>query len=159
MGAPKSVVKLSKNGVTYTSNVEYAEWTMKELCRAALRDVARFVRRKFGEEYYHQLHRHSGEGRKAISAKVLASESTKYPRVDIGIRHAAPGKPVPGFYTYFHEVGTSKHKKLGILARVVESNIPQIVEIESRYLTALEDEAKALALIGSEDDMEVEDDG
>lgn len=153
MPAPKSVVKIKKNGIEYTSNVDRAAWTMKELCRAALRDVAKFVRKRFGEEYYKEFHKYSGQGKKAISAKVWASNSTKFPRVDIGIKS---GK-VPGFYTYFHEVGSSKERGRGILKRTVESNIANIVEIESKYLSALEDEAAALRLLESEDDLEEED--
>lgn len=157
MPVPKSVIKLDKNGVTYTSNVDAASYTIRELTRAALRDVGKFVRRKFMDEYYTVFRKHTGRGKKAISFVVLASNSTLYPRVEIGVKHSANGKPVPGFYTYFHEVGTSKEPKRGILKKIVEGNIAQIVEIESKYLTALEDEAAALRLIESEAEYTSED--
>jgi len=45
MSMPKSVVKFKKGEVEYTSNVDACEYTLKELSRAALRDVARMARR------------------------------------------------------------------------------------------------------------------
>ena len=41
--------------------------------------------------------------------------------------------------------------KLGILRGTVNDNIQKIVEIESQYLSALEDEAAALAMIDEEE--------
>ena len=52
MSAPKSVVKIDKNGVKYTSDVEFCEYSIKELTRAALRDVGKFIKRQFRENYY-----------------------------------------------------------------------------------------------------------
>lgn len=39
MSVPSSVTKITKDGVEFTSNVDRVNYTMKELCRAALRDV------------------------------------------------------------------------------------------------------------------------
>ena len=44
MSAPKSVTKINKNGVTYTSNVDACQYYLHELNRAALRDVGKFVK-------------------------------------------------------------------------------------------------------------------
>ena len=41
--------------------------------------------------------------------------------------------------------------KLGLLQKTVNENIPKIVEIESKYLSALEDEARALALVSEQE--------
>jgi HK97 gp10 family phage protein len=152
MGAPKSVVKVKKNGVEYTSNVDAAEYYIFELSRAALRDVGKFVRTKWKENYYSHFQKHSGDAGKAVSSVVLSGKKTKYPRVEIGLKQ---GK-IDGFYAYFQEFGTSKTPKLGILTDTVESNIATIVEIESKYLSGLESEAAALALISSEGDYEDE---
>lgn len=152
MSAPKSVVKVKKNGVEYTSNVDACEYYLFELSRAALRDVAKFVRAKWKENYYAHFKKHTGDAGRAISSVVLSGAKTKYPRVEIGLKQ---GK-IDGFYAYFQEFGTSKTPKLGILTETVESNIAQIVEIESKYLSGLESEAAALALISSEGDYEDE---
>lgn len=152
MSAPKSVVKVKKSGVEYTSNVDACQYYLHELNRAALRDVAKFVKAEFRKAYYSIFKRHSGDGGRSISYVVLASKSTTAPRVEMGLKH---GK-VDGFYSYFQEFGTSKTPKLGLLTHAVEDNVAKIVEIESKYLSGLEDEATALSLI---DEKEYEEDG
>ena len=152
MSVPKSVTKINKNGVTYTSNVDAAQYYIYELNRAALRDVGKFVRKTFREAYYAIFKRHTGDGGKSVNFVVLSSKDTKYPRVEIGLKK---GK-VDGFYAFFQEFGTSTQPRLGLLTSSVENNIPKIIEIESKYLSALNDEAQALALI---DEGEYKDDG
>lgn len=153
MSAPKSVTKLNKNGVTYTSNVAAAEYYIHELTRAALRDVGKFVKKTFREKYYSIFQRHTGDGGKATNYVVLSSKSTTNPRVEIGLKK---GK-VDGRYSYFQEFGTSKTPKLGLLTASVEENIPTIIEIESKYLSGLESEAEALSLINEKEYSDNED--
>ena len=50
--------------------------------------------------------------------------------------------------------GNDFARNLGILRNTTYDNIPTIVEIESKYLSALESEAAALAMIGSEGDYQ-----
>lgn len=150
MSAPKSVVKVKKNNVEYTSNVDACQYYMFELSRAALRDVGKFIRSRFRTVYYTHFKRHSGDGGKAVSYVVFSNKDTKYPRVQVGLK---TGKQ-DGFYAYFQEFGTSRQPKLGLLSHVVQDNIQTIVEIESKYLSGLDDEAKALAMIDSEDEYE-----
>lgn len=158
MAAPKSVTKINKDGVYFESNVDWCQYTIKELCRAALKDVGKFVRREFKKAYYEHFKKHTGNAPKAVKYTVFSSASTNYPRVDIGLPHSAPGKPVPGFYSFFQEVGTSKQPKLGILSNTVQKNVATIVKIESQYLTALQDDAEALALIDEKEESSEEDD-
>lgn len=152
MSAPKSVTKINKNGVTYTSNVDACQYYIHELSRAALRDVGKFIRTKWRQIYYEHFTRHSGDGGKATNYNVIASKSTQFPRVQVGLK---TGK-VDGFYAYYQEFGSSKQPRLGLLTGLVEDNVATIVEIESKYLSALESEAEALALI---DESEYSDDG
>lgn len=159
MSTPKSVVKISKNGVVYESSVDKCQYYLFELTRAALRDVGKFVIKKFREMYYASFHRHTGDGGKATRYKVISGKNTKYPRVEIGLPHSGKGKEVKGFYSYFQEFGTSNTPKLGLLTRAVEDNISEIVKIESQYLSALEDEAAALSMINEEDYEGGADDG
>ena len=159
MSAPKSVTKINKDGVYFESNVDWCEYSIKELCRAALKDVGKFVRREFKKTFYERFKKHTGNAPKAVKYIVFSSENTQYPRIDIGLPHSSNGKPVQGFYSFFQEVGTSKQPKLGILTETVEKNVATIVKIESQYLSALEDEAKALELIDErEQDSSEEDD-
>lgn len=150
MPTPKSVVKFSKNGVEYTSEVDKCEYFIFELTRAALRDVSKYVRKKFKESYYTHFKKHSGNAGRAASAKVWSSANTQYPRVDIGLK---TGK-VAGFYAYFQELGSSNTKRLGLLQKAVEDNVDEIRKIESQYLSAIENESEAERLI---DESETED--
>lgn len=149
MSAPKTVTKITKNGVEFTNNVDYCSYTIKELCRGALRDVAKFVRSEFKNSYYQHYNKMSGNAGKAVSAKIWSSENTKFPRVDLGL------KGVKGFYGFFQEVGASNVQKLGLLQHAVEDNIPTIIEIESKYLSAIESDAEAL-IDESETDIDEE---
>ena len=152
MSAPKSITKINKNGVTYTSNVDACQYYLHELNRAALRDVGKFVKKRFREVYYQHFQKHSGDGGKAVNYVVMSSAKTTAPRVEIGLKS---GK-VDGFYAYFQEVGSSNQPRLGLLESCVEDNIAQIVEIESKYLSGLESEAQALSMI---DEGEYNSDG
>ena len=154
MSIPKSVVKVKKNGVEYTSNVDKCQYYMFELARAALRDAAKFCVKRFRENYYSVFKRHTGDAGRATKYKVYSNKNTKYPRVEIGLKNG----PVPGFYAYFQEVGSSKQPKLGLLTKTVQSNIAEIIKIESQYLSALEDEARVQQLI-SEKEYEGDADG
>lgn len=153
MSAPKSVVKFKKEGVTYTSNVDACQYYIHELSRAALRDVGRFIRNKWKGVYYSYFNKHSGDAGKAVNYYVMASKNTIYPRVQVGLK---TGK-VDGFYAYFQEFGTSKQARLGLLSGMVEDNVQQIVEIESKYLSALNDSDSAAEALC--DESEYSDNG
>ena len=152
MSVPKSVTKINKNGVTYTSNVDAAQYYIFELNRAALRDVAKFVKRTFRDAYYSHFDKETGKAGRATTSAVLSNKDTKYPRVEIGLKKST----VQGVYAYEQEFGPSTTPRLGLLTHAVEDNIPKIIEIESKYLSALNDEAQALALV---DEREHIDDG
>lgn len=152
MSVPKSVVKVKKGNVEYTSNVDAAQYYIFELNRAALRDVGKFVRAKFRESFYEHFKRNTGDAGRATSAVVLSYKDTKYPRVEIGLKKSQ----LKGVYGYEQEFGTSGIPKLGLLRNAVEDNIPKIIEIESKYLSGLEDEATTLSMISEE---EYEEDG
>lgn len=147
MSVPKSVVKVKKDGVEYTSNVDACQYYIFELNRAALRDVAKFVRAEWKKAMYEKFEKHTGRAGGVVKSVVLSNKKTKYPRVELGLKNGKPN----GFYGFYQEFGSSRTPKYGILTDAVESNIPKIIEIESKYLSALEDEAQALALISEEE--------
>ena len=147
MSVPKSVVKISKKGVTYTSSVDRASYTIRELTRAALRDVGRFVSRtcNTAAQKLPGLKRSRRvRGRTSAFQYWVRKRETD---LQVGIKHNT-------WYGADQELGTKNQPKRGILRGSVESNVAQIVEIESQYLSALEDEAKALRLAESEDDYQ-----
>ncbi len=148
MSVPKSSIKLRKDGVIYESNVEAAEYYTFELCRAALRDVAKFVKKDFRARFYSHFGRRTGEAGKVLSSKVWASASTKYPRVEIGMKPGAKG-----FYAFFQEFGaynpkTKQHiPQLGLFRKTAYENIDTITKIQAQYLSYLNNEQKARQFI------------
>lgn len=136
MAVPKSVTKvISKNGVRveFKSNVNKTEYYLFELCRAALRDVAKFVRKEFIYNFNENFRKRTGTYRKGLSSRVFSGKDTKYPRVDMGLSNRSS----KGFYAFFQEVGTLEIPRLGLLQHAVEDNVETIVQIESQYLSAL----------------------
>ena len=147
MSVPKSVVRFSKDGVTYTSSVDRASYTIIELTRAALRDVGKYVARTA-----------NSKGMKLMglkkSRRVRGRTSTfryNVPWAKSGLPHLEVGVTHNTWYGVEQELGTSNQPKRQILRNSVHDNIAQIIEIESKYLSALEDEAKALSLISDEE--------
>lgn len=150
MAGFKSVVKIKKDGVEYVSNVDACQYFLFELSRAALRDVGKLITTRFRSKYYQTFGRHTGNAGRVTKYKVNASKKTKYPRVEIGLKTGRN----KGFYGYFQELGTSKTPKLGLLEIVAHENVAEIIKIQSQYLSGLESEAAALAMIDSEEDYD-----
>ena len=136
MSLPKSVVKIKKDRVEFTSNVDRVSYTIRELTRAALRDVGKLVCKRTRQ----QIKRRTGRLSKNIQYWVRKKEGDLL----VGFK---PG----GFYGGFQELGTEKQSKVGALSNAVKENINTIRDIEGKYLSAIEDEQKALRLIEEEE--------
>ncbi len=144
MSVPKSVMKINNDGVQYVSSCDRAQYTITELTRAALRDVGKYVCKQFRQSYYSHFHKITGNTGKNTQYWVRRDKETPY--LQVGIKPKA-------FYSCFQETGSRKTPKLALLLHSVTDNVAKIVQIESKYLSALEDEAKALSLI-NEDEYE-----
>ena len=143
MSVPKSVVRFRKNGIEYTSNVDFACYTIVELSRAAMRDVGKFIARKANEGAMRLPGLKKSRrvrGRTSTFLYNVPWASSGLPHLEVGVTHNT-------WYGVEQEMGSSKMPKHGILRNAAHSNIAKIVEIESKYLSALEDEARALSLI------------
>lgn len=136
MPVPKSIVKIKKGNIEYISSVDRVQYTLAELSRAALRDVGKFICNKFRNSYYGIFKRRKGRVGKYTQYWVRRKECD----LQVGLKPFA-------FYGAFQELGSSKTKKYGLLSKVVNESIPEIIEIESKYLSLLEDEAAALSMI------------
>lgn len=145
MGLPKSVVKFNKNGVTYTSSVDKVNYTIRELTRAALRDVGRFVSRTANSAAMKLPGLKKSRRVRGKSSAFQFWVRKQETDLQVGIKHGT-------WYGEQQELGTHKQPKRGILHNAVCCYIPQILEIESKYLSALESEAAALNRIESEND-------
>ena len=149
MSVPKSVVRFRKNGVEYTSSVDRASYTLIELTRAAMRDVGKYIVRTANSE---AMKRFGKSLRK--SRRVRGRTSTflyNVPWAKSGLPHVEVGVTHDTWYGEQQELGTSNQPKRQVLRNSAHDNIAMIIEIESKYLSALEDEAKALSLISEEE--------
>lgn len=143
MSVPKSVVRFKKDGIEYTSRVDFACYTIVELTRAAMRDVGKFLVRTANTAAMKL------PGLKK-SRRVRGKSSTflyDVPWAKNGLPHVDVGVTDDTWYGVDQELGTSGQPKRSILKNAAQLNIAKIVEIESKYLSALEDEARALSLI------------
>lgn len=145
MPLPPSVTKTTKDGVQIISSVDRCSYTIKELTRAALRDVGKFICitcNKAAQKLYYNSMQKSRRVRGTKGA--FQYWARKEGDLLVGIKHNT-------WYGTEQELGSSRIKKHGILTNSAQDNIADIVKIESQYLSALEDEAKALALISDEE--------
>lgn len=143
MAVPKSVVRFRKGGVEYTSNVDFAAYTIVELSRAAMRDVGKFIARTANSKAMKLPGLKKSRrvrGRTSTFLYNVPWAASGLPHLEVGVTHET-------WYGVEQETGSSKMPKHGILRNSAHENIAKIVEIESKYLSALEDEARALALI------------
>jgi HK97 gp10 family phage protein len=137
MPLPKSVVKIKKDGIEFTSNVDRVQYTLQELTRAALRDAAKLIRKRM----ITKLKTLPGMRR----SKRLYNSTQYWVRkrecdLQIGFKHDT-------WYGVLQELGTKNQPARHILRSTVFENIDEIRRIEGTYLSAIEDENKALGLI------------
>ena len=147
MATPKSVVRFSKNGITYTSKVDFACYSIVELTRAAMRDVGKFCTRTMNSQ---------AMGLKGLSRsrRVRGYSSAfryKVPWASSGLPHLEVGVTHGTWYGEQQELGSSGQPKRSIVRNSVHDNIPTIIAIEAQYLSALESEASALRLISEQE--------
>jgi hypothetical protein len=147
MSVPKSVVRFRRNGIEYTSSVDRASYTILELTRAALRDVGKYLARTANSAAMKLPGLKKSRrvrGRTSTFLYNVPWAKTGLPHLEVGVTHDT-------WYGVGQELGDSKQPKRQILRNSAQKNIAKIVEIESQYLSALEDEAKALRLISEEE--------
>ena len=135
MPLPRSVTKIDrKGGVTFTSNVDAVNYTIQELTRAALRDVAKLIRKKMIIE----LKKLPGMKR---SKRIFTSTQYWVRRRDadlqIGFKHDS-------WYGARSELGTHGSPARGLLRKIVFNNIDEIIKIQSQYLSGISNEKPSL---------------
>lgn len=141
MSVPSSVTKVKKGGIEFTSNVDRVKYTMKELSRAALRDVGKFVSKETRKNIDNAgIKKRTGRMKRNVQYWVRKQD------VDLQV-----GIKPQGFYGGFQETGTFKQPKIGALSAAVYDNIDTIRDIEGKYLSHIEDEQRAMAAIDEND--------
>ncbi|WP_313413140.1 HK97 gp10 family phage protein [Sedimentibacter sp.] len=141
---PKSVTKYSnKNGVTFTSSVDRVNYTIQELSRAALKDVAKVIRKKM----IIKLKELPGmKKNKRLYSSTQYWVRKKETDLQVGFKHNT-------WYGVLQELGGDNQPKRSILRDTVFESIDEIQKIEAQYLSAIEDELKAQALINEDEEV------
>lgn len=138
MSVPKSVTKIKKDGIEFTSSVDWVQYSIFELTRAALRDVGKFICNRFRQNYYSVFKRRKGRVGRYTQYWVRANPKYQSePDLQVGLKPNA-------FYGGYQEVGSSKTPRLGLLTKTVNDNIGDIIKIESKYLSALNESESAV---------------
>ena len=144
-----SPMKFKKDGVEFTSSVDRCNYTIRELTRAALRDVGRYVVRQCTRK----ARRLEGLGRTRYIQKRFQFWVRKQEGdLQVGIHNVMKNKhPGATWYGMDQELGLNGQPKRAFLHDSVYENIRTIRDIEAQYLSAIEDEQRALALINEEE--------
>ena len=144
-----SPMKFKKDGVEFTSSVDRCNYTIRELTRAALRDVGRYVVRQCTRK----ARRLEGLGRTRYIQKRFQFWVRKQEGdLLVGIHNVMKNKnPGETWYGMDQELGLNGQPKRAFLHDSVYENIRTIRDIEAQYLSAIEDEQQALALIDEEE--------
>lgn len=142
MSLPKSVTKVSRDGkVTFTSNVDQAKYSIQELSRRALFDIAKYLRRTMIIE----LKKMPGMKRsKRIYSSAQYWVRRRESDLQIGFKHDS-------WYGAHQELGDRKQPKRSILRNAVYPNIDTIRNITAQYLSAVGDEGRTLSLINEDE--------
>lgn len=127
MALPKAV-KIKKDGIEFTNNVDVVNYTFKELIRAALRDCGKLFCNRFRQAYYSHFKRRKGRVGKYTQYWVRSKQET--PDLLVGIKPNA-------FYGGMQEFGSSKTPRLGLMTKTAQDNIDNMQKIQAQYLSAL----------------------
>jgi hypothetical protein len=129
MALPRSVTRVDRaGGVTFISNVDAVQYTINELCRAALRDVAKMLRKKMilklkklpGMKKHRRIYKSTQYWVRRIEADL-----------QIGFKHDT-------WYGVNQELGSKGMPKKGILRDTVFENIGEIRRIQAQYLSGID---------------------
>ena len=143
MPMPKSVTKIKKDGIEFISNVDRAQYTIQELSRAALKDVAKLLRKRMIQE----LKKLPGMKRhRRIYNSTQYWVRKKEADLQIGVKHDS-------WYGANQELGTKGMPKKGIIRETTYKHINDIRRIEGQYLSAIEDENRTLGLINEDEEV------
>jgi len=141
--APPSVVRIKRDGVEFVSNVDRAKYTLTELERAALKEIAKLVRRRMLD----RLRKLPGMRR---HRRLWSSTQYWVRRIEadlqIGFKHDS-------WYGAKSELGDSKQPARGILRRTVLDNVDVIRLIAAQYIKHIEDELRAQGIIDEREEM------
>ena len=134
--------------VTFTSQAAEVKKVMRELERAALKDVAKFLRK----EVKRRVPVDEGTLKKNVGTWVRKKETDL--QIGIYTRDRAKRKGYKyAYHAHLIEFGTKKMAAKPFLRPSVMENIDQIRLIEGKYLKEIENENRARGLIREEEEI------
>lgn len=153
MSVPKTVTKVrtidGKPAVTFTSNVDRANYTIRELTKAALRDVGKYLVKAIAArapKRTSNLSRSFASWNRTKDGQQVLQVGTYYSRN----KAKDKGK---GYAPYLHLVLHGHRATNGttvagndFVMETVRDNIDTIREIEGKYLSAINDESEAVRI-------------
>ena len=176
MGVP-SVVKIKKGNVEYTSKVDIAQYTIRELTRRAMMDVGKYiiynVRKNLTAVFpFTMKHKMTGRYQYWVPKKenylVLGIENRKEGAVTAwwadqleldSFVIPSGGKPKPKSEKLRRRRSTriipANLPQRHLLEKFTKTHIDKIIEIESQYLQTINNESAAVALARATEEMEV----
>lgn len=148
MPLPPQATKISKKGIELTSSVDRANYLITELTRAAMRDVAKYVLKIVRAN----VRGISNQTRQMRYAGMRYQYWIRKKECDLqlGIENTARGADT-AWWADQSELGTGDQPKRGFLRSAVYDNIAMIRKIEAQYLSAIEDENSAVAMVDEEE--------
>lgn len=166
MAMPKSVVKTQKNRktgqieYTFVDNVDRVNYTLKELCKAALRDSGKLLTKRVKEATPVK----TGTLKKAWDKKVVKDKSTGEYMLIVGTRKKKAATDKKPYAPHAHLV-LFGHKTVNgktipgnnFFEKITHQSIEDMRSIQSQYLSAIEDEFKAQEIIADNDKEEEEE--
>ncbi len=147
MPLPNAKTRIKKSGVTFENKINQAEYLITELSRAALRDTAKFLRKRVGEKlinYFKDLYVYGD-----TTAKRAGKLKRSYPRkaTQYWLRkreqNLVIGFKQKSWYGSAQELGDKGTPKKGFLRDTTFDNIAEIKRIQAQYLSALNDKNPA----------------
>jgi hypothetical protein len=140
--AVPSAVKIKRNGIEFVSKVDRVKYLMVELERAALRDVGKLNVRRIRQAVTKLPGMRKSRRRYTGFQYWVRKRETD---LQIGTKHAA-------WYGEQQELGTQNQPRRGIIRNTTLANIDDIRRIEGAYLSAIEDENRAIGLINEDEE-------
>lgn len=156
MALPK-YTRISRNGVEYIDGSDRALYTITELSRAAMRDVAKLVLGKARRTYYTLLRRRTGKATRAMQYWIPRRDDDGN-EVQVAKLYLGFKRGVAGFHASYQEQGMNNQEARHILFNAVNDNIDEIRRIEAQYLSAIDTSDSGQSLIDEGEEEGREDD-
>lgn len=153
MPVPKPKMKIKQDGIEYIEDFDRAEYYIEELSRAALRDIAKFIKKVVRKEYYTQFNKRTGSTFYGFKGSFGYWLRKKEKDLVVGI-NVAEKDPKGASWFAVQELGSEDRPKLGIFFNAVNNNIDALREIEAEYLSYIDDEIHAERSINEDETLE-----